>query len=139
MGNFAFAYNLEGGNQVPVVKKFPVATTQTLVRGDAVVLSSGQVAKASTTFGRCLGVMAQDSDGADAGTMVEVYVAQPNHVWKATASADATNHVLAARTYDLNSSQVVNVADTDGGCIQIVELAGSTTAIHVQFTACELG
>lgn len=139
MGNFTFAYDLGGGNQVPVAKKFPVAASQTLKKGDAVILSSGQLAKAGDGTGRVLGVMAQDSDGAAAGTEVLVYVAQPNFVWKATASADATNHVLASRAYDLNASQQVNVADTTGGCIQIVELGDSTTDIRIQFTACELG
>ena len=53
------------------------------------------------------------------------------------ASADATAHVLAARTYDLTTGGVLNVADTTGGCLEIVELDGSTTAVLAAFTATE--
>jgi hypothetical protein len=138
MSNFEFAYRVTGANTVPVIIRLPVAATQTLVSGDAVVLSSGKVAKASTAFGRCLGVMAQTSTSAAEGTLVEIYVASPDQVWRATASADATSYVLdGTRTYDLNSSQVVNVADTTGGSIQILGLVNAvTTAIYINITAC---
>jgi hypothetical protein len=119
--------------------KFPVASSQTLVEGDVVVLTSGQVAKASTTFGRCLGVMAQTSTTQAADTMVEVWVATPTQIWEMTASADASTYILDSRTYDLNSSQVVNVADTSGGCIQIWKTGSTVTKVYVSFTACEFG
>lgn len=139
MPNFKFVENLDGQNSVPVIRSLPVATTQTLVVGDAVVLSSGQVAKASTTFGRCLGVMAEASASQTAGTLVRVYVTTPTQVWRAVATADASSHVLAARTYDLNSSQQVNVSDTSGGSIQIIKTDSSVTDVLIQFTECELG
>jgi hypothetical protein len=134
---FKFVRNLDGSNNPPAIAKLPVATTQTLEIGDPVELSSGQLIIGTDGFGICAGVMAQDSTSAAAGTLVEVYVTSPSQVWRAVASADATSHVLVARTYDLNSSQVVNVADTTGGCIQILELVpgGATTDVHVQFTA----
>lgn len=138
MPNFVFRQNVDGTNNPPSIMKLPVAASQTLVIGDAVVLSSGQLAKGSTTFGRCTGVMAEASTNAAAGTLLEVYITTPSQIWEATASADATSHVLAARTYDLNSSQVVNVADTTGGSIQIVKLGTSTTKVYIQFTACDL-
>lgn len=137
MPNFVFRYNMDGSNNPPALTELPVATAQTLVIGDAVVLSSGQLVKASTTFGSCAGVMAEDSTTQAAGTMVKVYVPTPSQVWEATASADATSHVLVAATYDLNSSQVVNVADTTGGSIQIVKLGSAVTKVYVQFTVCD--
>lgn len=136
-GNFEFVANLNGSNTPPAVWEFPVAGSQTLVIGDAVQLTSGQVAKGSTSFGRALGVMAQDSDGADANTLVKVYIATPTQLWRATATADASTYILDSRAYDLNSSQLVNVADTTGGCIQIVETDSSTTDILVSFAATE--
>lgn len=82
--------------------------------------------------------MAEDSDNQAAGTPVKVYIPLPHHVWRATASADATSHVLAARSYDLTTGSVINVADTTGGCIQIVGLQpGSVTAVFAVFTATE--
>lgn len=136
-GAYEFAQSLNGENSVPAIAEFPVAATQTLKVGDPVKLSSGQVVKGGDGFGRALGVMAQDAASLTAGTKVKVYVAQTNQVWKATASADATSHVLVARTYDLNASVAVNVADTTGGCIQIVRLGGSVTEVYVAFTATE--
>jgi len=140
MPNFVFAFDLSGGNYAPAVYELPVADSQTLVVGDAVVLSSGKLAKASTTFGSCVGVMAEAiTTGSSAGgPLAKVYIVTPGQVWIATASADATTHVLAAATYDLNSSQVVNVADTTGGSIQILKLGTSTTQVYIQFTVCAL-
>jgi hypothetical protein len=134
MGNFEFAMNFNGGNFPPVVRDLPVAATQTLVKGDLVVLSGGKVAKAGTSVTGILGVMAEDSDGAAAGTMVAVYLARPGHVWRATADADATSHVLAAIAYDINSDQTVDVGDNSNGALSIVGLVGeSTTRVYVMF------
>lgn len=138
-GKAEFAYSINAGNDVPVVQKFPVAATQTLVTGDVVVLSSGQVTKAGNGTGRVLGVMAQDSSSAAANTLVSVYVSRPGLVWKMTASADATSHILTStRTYDLNASQQVNVADTTGGSLWPVALGSANTTVYVVFTTHEL-
>lgn len=139
MANFVFKKSLVGGNEVPVVKKFPVAASQTLVVGDLVVLSSGQVAKAGASTATVLGVMAQDSDGATAATLVDVYVCQPGQLWAATADADASSAVLAGKAYDINAStQTVDVGDSTNGCIQIVETVDSNTDVRIVFTSFEL-
>lgn len=140
MKNFRYVRDLDGNNMPPNVIEVPVADSQTLVEGDVVLLSSGKIVKGSTTFGACLGVMAEDitTGGSAGGPLAKVYVAKPSQLWQATASADATSHVLGVATYDLNSSQLVNVADTSGGSIQIVSLEGSTTNILIRFDVCEL-
>lgn len=140
MANFEFNSNLNGSNMPPAIILLPVADSQTLKRGDAVILSSNKIQKGSTTFGSCIGIMAEDiTTGASAGgPMAEVFVVTPSQLWQATASADATSYVLGAATFDLTSAQLVNVADTTGGCIQIVALDGSTTTILVRFDVCEL-
>jgi len=139
VGKFEFVKSLSGGNEVPVVMKLPVATTQTLVVGDLVVLSSGQVAKAGDSTGTVLGVMAQDSDGATAGTLVSVYICQPGQVWNATADADASSDVLGGKTYDINATtQTVDVGDSSNGCIQILETVESNTDVNIVFTSFEL-
>lgn len=137
-GKFEFRRNFDGGNSVPAVHVFPIAAGQTLVVGDAVAISGGKVVKGGAAFGRCLGVMAQDSSGAAAGVMVKVYVSQPGQVWQAKAAADATAAVLVARTYDLTAAQLVDPADTTGGCVYILELGASNTDVFVMFTAHEL-
>lgn len=136
--NFEFAYSLGGGNFPPVIMKLPVAASQTIVTGDALVMSSGKLAKGGAAIGEVVGVAAQDSASAAAGTLIEVEIVMPWQVWKAVATADATNYVLdGTETYDLNSSQVVNVADTTGGSLQIIALdPTSNTIVYVQFMSC---
>lgn len=141
MANFSFAYNLNGTNYPPTTRKLPVAASQTIVSGDALVMSSGQLAKAGDGSGTVVGVAAQDSDGAAAGTLIEVQLVQPSQVWRAVASADATSNVLdGTATYDLNAAQAVNIADTTGGSLQIIDIDASVnTDIYVQFTSCFFG
>jgi hypothetical protein len=140
MANFDFVKNLSGANVAPTIMQLPVADSQTLKMGDAVVLSSNKIQKASTSFGECIGIMAEDiTTGSSAGgPLADVWIVTPSQLWRATASADATSHVLGVATYDLNSSQVVNVADTTGGCIQIVALNDSPTDILIRFDVCAL-
>lgn len=141
MANFEYAYDLRPGNFAPVIHQLPVAATQTLVVGDAVVMSSGQLAKAGNGSGTVVGVMAQDSDGADAGTLVKVAIAQPSQVWRAVASADASALVRDGETaYDLTAAQLVNIADTTGGSLSIVDIdADVNTDIYIQFNSCFYG
>lgn len=139
-GKFEFRRNFDGGNSVPAVHLFPVAASQTIAVGDAVAISGGQVVRGGAAFGRCLGVAAQDSVNAAAGTMIRVYVSQPGQVWQAQASASAAAAVRASRTYDLTAAQLVDPADTTGGCVYILELVpgGANTDVFVMFTAHEL-
>ena len=139
MGKFEYAYSLQGNNETPVVTKYPVAASQTLVIGDLVVLSSGKLAKAGDTLVDPVGVMMQDSTDAAAGTMVEVAVITPTQVWKATADAAATAAVLAGGKYDINATtQTVDIGDSSNGCILIHKLGASTTEVYVSFTECML-
>lgn len=134
---FEFAYDMRPGNLTPIKHKLPVAATQTLVAGDAVVMSSGRVVKGGDGAGRVVGVMAQDSDGAAAGTLVDVWIVAPSQVWRGVASADASALVRdGERAYDLNASNEVNIADTTGGSLQIVGIGDSNTEVLVQFTSC---
>lgn len=136
--NFEFAYSLGGGNFPPVIRKLPVAATQTIVVGDLLVMSSGKVAKGGTGVGEIVGVAAEASASQAAGTLIEVELAMPWQVWRATATADATSVVRdGTETYDINSSQVVDVADTTGGSLQIIDIdAAVNTAIFIQFMSC---
>jgi hypothetical protein len=136
--NFEFAYSLAGGNFPPVIRKLPVAATQTIVVGDVLIMSSGKLAKGGAAIGEVVGIAAEDSASQAAGTLIEVEIIMPWHVYRATATADATSVVLnGTETYDLNSSQVVDVTDTTGGSLQIIGVdAAVNTAIFVQFMSC---
>lgn len=70
---------------------YPVATTQTLAKGDVVILSSGQIAVAvAASSTEVCGVMAQDSASAIAGTLVAVYD-DPNEIFYGRTNADASS------------------------------------------------
>jgi hypothetical protein len=137
---FKFVKDLFGHRGAPIIAEFPVATAQTLLKGDLVFLSSGQVTIAGASTVSVLGIMAEDSAGAAAGTLVKVLVAAPGYVFNATADADATSHVLATKKYDINATtQTVDVGDNANGCIIILELADSTTNVNIMFTESDLG
>lgn len=138
MPNFEFAYSMAGGNFPPVIMKLPVAASQTLVVGDVVIMSSGRVTKGGAAIGEVVGVMAQASASQAVGTLVEVEIALPWQVWRATATADATSVVRdGIETYDLTAAQLVDVADTTGGSLQIIDIdANVNTAIFIQFMSC---
>lgn len=136
--NFEFAYDMSGNNRAPVRMKLPVAATQTIVAGDALEWSSGKLAKSDDAFGKVVAIAAEDSDGADAGTLIEVEIPMPWHVWRAWASAAATAIVNdGTASYDITSAQLVNIADTTGGSIQVVDIdADDPTRIYIQFAVC---
>lgn len=135
--HFVFDHNLDGSNNLPARAKFPVAASQTLVPGDAVVLSSGQLVKASTSCGSVSGVMVGSSTNAAANTLIEIFVVKKSQVWRAQTDADATNYVLKSQTQDLNSSQQLVVADTTGGSLQILGLGATTTDVFCNFCVCD--
>ena len=84
--------------------------------------------------------MAESVTTPAANTMVRVQVAAPGQVWRATAGADASLHVLAAKTYDINAgAQTVDVGDNTNGCILILRLGDSTTDVYIMFTEFDLG
>jgi len=140
MAKFKFEKDLGGHRDAPIIYEFPVAAAQTLLVGDLVFLDSGQVTIAGASTVSVLGIMAEDVAAPDAGTLVAVQVAQPGYVYRATADADASSHVLATKLYDINATtQYVDVGDAANGCIIILELADSTTDVRIMFTEFDLG
>lgn len=73
------------------IEYYPVATTQTLAKGDPVILSSGQVAIAvEASSAELLGVMAEDAASLTAAVLVAVYD-DPDTVFYARTNADASS------------------------------------------------
>lgn len=141
MAKFEYAYSLHDDRNVgPAIHEFPIAASQTLQAGDLVYLSSGQVTKAGDSTATVLGVMAESVTTPAANTMVRVQVAAPGQVWRATADADASTHVLAGKKYDINATtQTVDVGDSTNGCIIILRLGDSATDVYIMFTEFDLG
>ena len=80
------------------ITELPVATTQTLAVGDAVILSSGQVAIALANSAILCGVMAEPSVLATAATKVKVY-ADPDTIFQ--CRQDSTDAIAIGDEIDL--------------------------------------
>lgn len=135
--NFRYSYSLGGTTSTqPVRLVLPVAASQTIVVGDALTINGdGQLAKA-TAADSIDAVAYEDSASQAQGTLVEVEIVQSHQVWQAVASADASGSVRdGTDTYDITSAQVVNLADTTGGGIRIIDIdADDNTLIDVQIS-----
>lgn len=81
--NFQFAYTVDGGE--PTVEHRVIASGNTILKGDPLVLSSGEVAEAATTSGTLYGIAA--SDGAE-GDEIMVYVGDRRNVFIGQADGD---------------------------------------------------
>lgn len=137
---FRFEKDLGGGNRVPVVEYFPIAATQTWEIGDVIYLSSGAATIGGDALASVLGIAHSNETTPATGTLVPVEVAMPGFVYRATADAAATSHVLAAKTYDINATtQTVDVGDNSAGCIIILKTVDSTTDVQIMFTQFDLG
>lgn len=133
MANFRFYDNYISG-QAPLVMLAPVAATQTLVEGDAVYLSSGQVTKRGVACGSVFGIMAEDSAAQAENTLVKVYLVTPYQRWRATADASAASALKQSKVHDLTAAQLVSVADVTGGSLFIWDTLDSNTDVLVSFT-----
>ena len=89
---FTYRRNMAGGNYPPEIRVMTVAANQTLVRGDAVSLSSGNVTKTGATAGRIAGIMAEAvTTGSGVTAEAQVRVITPSQVWRGTANANAAS------------------------------------------------
>lgn len=105
---------------------YPVATTQTLAKGDPVILSSGQIAVAvSNSSAEVVGVMAEASVSATAGTLVAVYD-DPSTEFFARASADASSVAIGSEL-DLTGTTGAFQVNVAASTQDIVVLLGTKT------------
>jgi hypothetical protein len=81
------------------VRYLPIKASQTLTRGDAVIISSGQIAIAVAGSAELVGVIARDCASLTAATPVPVYH-RDDHEFECMANADSSSVVLGGE-YDL--------------------------------------
>lgn len=133
------SYNLYGLHPLNVsegdVLEFPVAASQTLAKGDPVILSSGQIAVAvSNSSTELCGVMAQDSASQAAGTLVKVYW-RPEQVFIGRAAAATAETIGAAA--DLSGTtgafEVNNAATSQSLFVILGTLPGDTAATDSRY------
>ena len=131
MAKWTYAGSLYSPGRVPSVIDMPVAATQTLVVGDLVVFSSGQVAKAGDALASLVGICYEDSASQTAGTLIKIVVLLPGDIIRGTADADASAILWGGNKYDLNATtQTLDVGDSSNGCLQVIRIGTSTTDVY---------
>jgi len=99
---------------------YPIAASQTLAAGDAVILTSNLVDVALDSSAALLGVIARDCSGLAASTMVPVWD-DPDTVFIGTANADSSG-VGAGDEVDLVGTTGIMQIDEDASSTDVFKL-----------------
>ena len=112
----AFPYDMRQASQG--IMWLPIAASQTLTKGDFVILSSGQIAIALATSSELCGVIAQDCASLTAGTLVPVY-ANPETIFEIIADADSSG-VTSGAEYDIVGTTGAMMLDVGGSTYDVL-------------------
>jgi hypothetical protein len=110
----------------PIVRRYPVATGQTLYKGQPVTLTAGQITACASDGALIAGFMEQDAAALTAGTLVDVQVANVGDVYEANLVG-----TIAAANLGLQCSYAVGTA----GLLQVD--AGDTGNARVVIVNCD--
>lgn len=114
------------------ITKLPVATAQTLAKGDPVILSTGQIAVAvSNSSAEIVGIMAQDAVLLTAGTLVDVY-ADTQEIFVGRAAADHSSVAIGYQpdlTGTTGAFEVNMAASTQDVFVFLGTLPGDTSSV----------
>jgi hypothetical protein len=102
------------------IKWLPIASSQTLTKGDFVILSSGLVTIAAANDAPLAGVIAQDCASLDASTLVPVY-ADPNTKFMVIADA-ASNGIVSGDVHDIVGSTGAMMLDVGGTTTDVLKV-----------------
>ena len=119
----AQAHNRKGAfplNPHARVNKYKIASSQTLTRGDFVILSSNQVAVALANSGALHGVIAQDCASLAANTLVEVWD-DPDEQFVVRCDGSMAS-ALAGATRDIQGATGAMQLDADATSTNVVKL-----------------
>jgi hypothetical protein len=136
---FEFAYR--GTQGTAKIRKLPVAASQTIVKGDPLVIASGllNVAAGGATAATVVGIANQASDSAAAGTEVEVILCDSDTVFKADFLNSGTKKTFAnadlGTAYDMGATTDYNKIDPDdtvGGSWTLVDFDNTNLHAYVK-------
>lgn len=122
----------------PHIEWLEVASGETILDGDPIVLSSGKAAEGAANSGALYGVAGADGD---AGDMIPVYVADTENIFEGQADA-ATSTVTKGLTCDIVGSGTNWLVDIGAsvedviqvlGCVPGDDTSDSTTPGRVKF------
>jgi hypothetical protein len=104
----------------------PIAASQTLTRGDMVILSSGLIAIALANSAELCGVIARDCSGLAASTKVPVY-ADPDTIFEGIGDADSSA-VVAGNYRDIIGATGAMMIDADATTTNVLTMLRSNAA-----------
>lgn len=107
------------------IEYLPIAASQTLSEGDAVILSSGQVAIGLAASATLCGVVAQDCSSLAAGTLVPVY-ADPYEIFIGLTDADSSSLAVGAE---------IDLVGATGA--MLLDVGASTTDVFKVLRECD--
>lgn len=102
------------------IRWLPIAASQTLTKGDFVILSSGLVAIALYNSATLCGVIAQDCASLAASTLVPVY-ADPDTIFEVIADA-ASDSEVAGDVIDIVGSTGAMMVNIDTATYDVIKL-----------------
>jgi hypothetical protein len=87
----------------PLMMKFPLAASQTIVKGDPLTISNGDLSLATTSSGAIFGVAAEDAvtTASDEATEINVWVADRRNIFRAQGYGAATAAIYPGAAYDI--------------------------------------
>lgn len=128
---FRVAFTLTGGP--PVVEDSPLAASQTILEGDPLTISSGDISEATALSGAIYGVAAETATttAADEGTEIGVYVADRVNIFVGQANAASSGINDGSECDIVVSSNVwrLNIgASTKGVALVVGHVTGDDTS-----------
>lgn len=131
---FRFAGTVYGGvDAKPRIKKFLFKDDETLTKGDALNLESGEVDLAATNDSALIGVANETKAGTDSTTEIEVIV---NHdaVW---AVYDANARAVGDNLDISGTTGQMTVAANSNSDLEVVWASGADEPTYVRFVRAE--
>ena len=126
---FGFRRSNNTGVLAPTIKQVAANTAVTYAVGDALVLTSGKLAKAGATVAPEY-ISAQGGLGKN---VLSVYQVEPNQEWETTLST--AGELVVGSKVTLSSTADSVTATTTSGVAEVVSVAGSASgsAVVVRF------
>lgn len=121
---FEFAYNLNPGNQVPVIRDMPVNGVGAYVKGDLLVVgANGFLAKVVAGLTEVTAVCQEARASGLSGDKLKVAIIRPGQVWKCSADANASAGVGNGFTKTINvvDENTVDATPAIGGTLILVD------------------
>lgn len=121
---FEFAYALDGGNQVPVIRDMPVNGTGAYAKGDLLVVGSNSyLAKAAAGVSEVTAVCMEARSSGSSGDKLKCAIIRKGQVWKCSADGASSAGVGNGYTKTINivDENTIDATPATGGSLVLVD------------------